>query len=513
MDSKVRFINLRPFLCAFVSVILGILSGTSLVRFGAGAAVTIITVASVTFAVVYFFAYKRCGEYIKITVALCFIAYLAFSCITVFAAAKSYNAVKDGYYTLNGEVDSVGYCYDYYDKVKIYGVTVKGEADGEKMTATLKIATDKEVIIGTRVKITARFIKQTGNFDKNALYYFKSGITHTAEDVKEIKVYDYGEFGNDFFYAARHKIFTTLKGAMPDSYGTAYALITGESGHVKSERKEAFINAGVIHLFAVSGLHVGFLGGLLFKILGLFRVKRQYGAFICVIVTFLYVAITGFTPSATRAFIITAAVQIGSSFGYKTDRLSALGLSGIIILLLNFRDLFGVGFILSFTVYAGILLLTKPIESYLNKILPEKAAKFFAPYLAAYFSSLPVLIFVFKTTLLISPLVNILVIPVVGAVFSYLFCALLAATAYKGFYFLLKPLDFLFGKFGNVMGEAYIAPFMISADKSLFSLAAFYTAAFIVTDKLNISSKRRLPLAVFFVFIGSVLLLLVNVLG
>ena len=510
MDSKVRFINLRPFLCAFVSVILGILSGTSLVRFGAGAAVTIITAASVTFAVVYFFAYKRCGEYIKITVVLCFIAYLAFSCITVFAAAKSYNAVKSGYYTFRGEVESVGYNYDCRGVAKGYGVTVKGEADGEKIAATLKIETDKEVIIGTRVKITARFIKQTGSLNKNALTCFKSGVTHTVEDIKAIKVYDYGESGNDFFYATRHKIFTVLKGAMPDSYGTAYALITGESGHVKSEHKAAFINAGVIHLLAVSGLHVGFLSELLFKILGLLRVKRQYGAYICVIITLLYVALTGFTPSATRAFIITATVQIGLSFGYKTDRLSALGLSGIIILLLNFRDLFGVGFILSFTVYAGLLLLTKPIENSLNKILPEKAAKFFAPYLAAYFSSLPILIFIFKTTLFISPLVNVLVIPVAGIVFSYLFCALLAAMAFKGFYFLLKPLDYLLGKFGNVMGEAYIAPFMISADKSIFSLAAFYFAAFIVTDKLNLSSKLRLPLFVAFVFLGAALLLITN---
>ena len=240
------------------------------------------------------------------------------------------------------------------------------------------------------------------------------------------------------------------------------------------------------------------------------RIKRQNGAFICVLITFLYVAVTGFTPSATRAFIITAVVQIGSSFGYKADRLSALGFSGIIILTLNFRDLFSVGFILSFTVYAGLILLTKPIENSLCRILPEKAAKFFAPYLAAYFSSLPVLIYVFKTTLFISPLLNILVIPVAGIVFSYLFCALLLCMPFKWLYFILKPLDFLLTKFGDTMGSAYIAPFIIGADKSLFSLAAFYMAAFVITDKLNIPDKKRGSIALTFVAIGAVLLLLAN---
>ena len=147
MDNKVRFINLRPFVCAFVSVILGILSGTSLVRFGAGAAITIITTAILTFTVVYFLTRKYCGDYAKITVVLCLFAYLIFSVITIIAAAKSYNAAKDGYYTLDGEVDSVGYSYDYYDDVKVYGVTVKGDAGGKKITARIKIETDKEVII------------------------------------------------------------------------------------------------------------------------------------------------------------------------------------------------------------------------------------------------------------------------------------------------------------------------------------------------------------------------------
>lgn len=154
--------------------------------------------------------------------------------------------------------------------------------------------------------------------------------------------------------------------------------------------------------------------------------------------------------------------------------------------------------------------MTKPIENSLVKILPEKAAKFFAPYLAAYFSSLPVLIYVFKTTLFISPLLNILVIPVAGIVFSYLFCALLLCMPFKRLYFILKPLDFLLTKFGDTMGSAYIAPFIIGADKSLFSLAAFYLAAFIITDKLNIPDKKRGPIALTFVAIGAVLLLLAN---
>ena len=510
MGNKVRFINLRPFVCAFASVVLGILSGTSLVRFGAGAAIAIITTAAVSFAAVYFAAYKRGGDYLRITVAVCAAVYLAFSGITIGAAAKSFNAAPDGYYTFNGEVKSVKYSYDYYASVRVYGVAVKGEGDGEDLSASLEIETDKEVIIGTKVKIFARFVKQTGMRDAFALECFKSGVTHTVEDVKQITVYDYGESGHDFLYSARHKIFTTLKAAMPDSYGTAYALVTGEAGHVKSEYKEAFVNAGVIHLLAVSGLHVGFLSALIYKALSLMRIKRQNGAFICVLITFLYVALTGFTPSATRAFIIAAAVELGSAFGYKTDRLSALGLSGIIILSFNFRDLFSVGFVLSFTVYAGLLLLTKPIENSLVKILPEKAAKFFAPYSAAYFSSLPILIYLFKSALFISPLVNILVIPVAGIVFSYLFCALLLAIAFKGLYFLLTPLNYLLDRFGYAMGNAYIAPFIITADKSLFSLAAFYIAAFVLTDKLNIPPKKRFPTALIFVAVGAAFLLITN---
>lgn len=510
MSEKGRFVNLRPTVCIFLSVMLGVLSGVLLIRFGVGVVITEITAGAIIFAVIYFLVVKYCGDFEKITVILCFCAYLVFSCVSVVSAVKSYNAVKDGYYTLVGQVDSIGYSYDYYGDTKVYGVTVKGEVDDNKITANLKITTDKEVIIGTKVKITAFFIKQTGSLDRDALNYFKSGITHTVEDVRFIKVYEHGENGHDFLYSARHKIFNTLKSAMPNSYGTAYALITGESGHINSIHRKAFINAGIVHLFAVSGLHVGFLSIFIFKILTLVHIKRRSSALICVVITFLYVAITGFSPSATRAFIIMAIIQTGNVFGYKTDRLSALGLSGIIVLALNFRDLFSVGFMLSFTVYAGILLLTKPIENGIAKILPTKASKFFAPYFAAFLSSLPILLYFFKATLFISPLLNILVIPVAGFIFAYLFCALSMCIAFKGLYFVLKPLDYVLHKFSEKMGDAYILPFIIEADKSFFALVAFYMAAFIITDKLNITGKIRFYVALTLFAISAVLLFVAN---
>ncbi len=133
------------------------------------------------------------------------------------------------------------------------------------------------------------------------------------------------------------------------------AIFFGCRQGLDPEEKRNFIRSGTIHVFSISGLHVGIIAVILFWMLRWlpFRIRHL----LIPGIIFLYVFTTGMTPPAVRAFLMIGIWCLQRSFLYSSSPLNSVFLSASIILIYNPFSIMDIGFQFSFTV-AGFLVLS-----------------------------------------------------------------------------------------------------------------------------------------------------------
>ena len=175
-----------------------------------------------------------------------------------------------------------------------------------------------------------------------------------------------------------------LKGRLLEYYRThlpdpvnrlAAGAILGDRGPVRTGKFRGrsigrlFAHAGIGHVLAVSGLHVGIVAGSLIWILRRFRVPPRWMLLPVGLALTGYFLLTGGRPSTARAVLMTL-IGLGLyAFGGSGMRGAAfIGVSAAAMVLLVHQPLLlgDVGFQLSFTAVLSLLLLTRPIERYLG---------------------------------------------------------------------------------------------------------------------------------------------------
>ena len=152
-------------------------------------------------------------------------------------------------------------------------------------------------------------------------------------------------------------------------YGDQAPLVTaltlarteGLDRHVR----DAFAGAGIAHLLAISGFHVGVVAGLVSAVLGRRFWGRRRTRLVAALVTSSYVALIGFPVSACRAALIFVLTSLSVSLGRVPSRWGALGLAALILLWIDPRELSNAGFQLSFAGAAGLVAWARPLEVWL----------------------------------------------------------------------------------------------------------------------------------------------------
>ena len=143
-------------------------------------------------------------------------------------------------------------------------------------------------------------------------------------------------------------------------------MMLGIKGGLSEENKELFIRTGTLHLFAISGLHVGIVAVTWAGIFLVLRIPEKVSVFLGLTLVYLYVEATGASPSAVRAFAMTAFFWLGQSLVRQMPPFHALVASAVVVLNLSPTQLFSAGFQLSYTVVSGILLWGIPFYQHLR---------------------------------------------------------------------------------------------------------------------------------------------------
>ncbi len=145
----------------------------------------------------------------------------------------------------------------------------------------------------------------------------------------------------------------------PNEMGTAGALILGYRDETPTELRTAYANAGATHVLAVSGLHVGIVQMLLAFVLGFWKSERRAHRLLKVLFilagVWSFAFITGAPPSAMRAATMFSLLTIGRNLKRPVNTYNILAASAFLLLCIQPRLLFDVGFQLSYLAVAGIV--------------------------------------------------------------------------------------------------------------------------------------------------------------
>ncbi|MBP8718580.1 MAG: DNA internalization-related competence protein ComEC/Rec2, partial [Candidatus Atribacteria bacterium] len=196
------------------------------------------------------------------------------------------------------------------------------------------------------------------------------------------------------------------------------AIITGDKTEVPQKWELLFQDAGVMHILAISGLHVGIIASTLFFILKFIPIIGQKNnlRYLTIIIFLMgYAAMTGFRPSVSRATLMFLTLLLATYFNRPYHIYNSLYLSALLILFYQPLFLYDAGFLLSFTVTFFIIYLFPILEGKLT-ILPYYISKPLAVSLAAWFGMAPLSAYFFYKISYIAILSNLIIVPLLSII-------------------------------------------------------------------------------------------------
>ena len=165
----------------------------------------------------------------------------------------------------------------------------------------------------------------------------------------------------------RKYIYDTSIEYAPMNGDVLYALLTGDRDAMDREKLNDFKAAGIIHLLAVSGLHVGFLVAVFGFMLKKFKLHPLIECGILLVPLLFYAYICNFTPSVIRAIVMVVCTYLARMAFGRYDLLTSLSFAAIVILVISPFNLFDVGFQLSALSVFGIATVYSSVNRWLTK--------------------------------------------------------------------------------------------------------------------------------------------------
>ncbi|MCB9202128.1 MAG: ComEC family competence protein [Flavobacteriales bacterium] len=234
-----------------------------------------------------------------------------------------------------------------------------------------------------------------------------------------------------------------------DSKSIISALTLGDRTLMDSSLKEEFSKSGIIHLLAISGMHIGIIYLIFSWFYGLIfgKITSKKVLLILVLLSiWIFGIFVGLSASVFRACLMLSIYQIGLILKRPQKLLHVLGLSAFLILLYNPNQLFDVGFQLSFCAVLFIGLLNPHFDYFLHRkanFIPKFIRSVFSMTLSAQLGTLPIVLYYFHQFSLLSLFVNVLILPLALGLVVFSFISLIQITFLPNFNFIHSIFDYI----------------------------------------------------------------------
>lgn len=295
-------------------------------------------------------------------------------------------------------------------------------------------------------------------------YLYSQGITNNASIKRLLDV----NTKETLFQKLQERISSN---DLIDSYASMFVL--GIKDEVIEDYYQQLTDLSVVHLFALSGLHIHLLKDMLKKVLRFFMPDKYIDYFGIVLIG-IYIYLIPFNISFVRAYLVMVLAVL---FKRYLNKLDCLSIVTIIMLWTNPYIIFSLSFIFSYFIYFVILLINK--NKYFN--------------LLVYFGSLPIILMIQYRINILSLLLGIVLVPLVSLLYQIIWLYMIFGDVVRG---LVMVIIYFLNNIITFCNDFSV--FLNFSKPSLFFILVYYFIYFKIILKINI--KRNVTREVLLLF-------------
>ncbi|MFJ7681547.1 DNA internalization-related competence protein ComEC/Rec2 [Peribacillus butanolivorans] len=311
----------------------------------------------------------------------------------------------------------------FTDQPKIDGNLLKGfiiSEQGERLMLRYKVASEQEkeklnqyLRIGLSCPAEGDLQVPDKHRNENSFDYQRYLLqqnTHWIFKASSISFSKCKKGGNSIVVSIRNlrmKGISYIKKHFPEeSSGFVTALIFGDQTDIDEGDLTNYQRLGLVHLLAISGLHVSFLTGMLFYLGIRFGVTRERMMIAILIFLPIYMILSGASPSVMRSCLMAMVFFLLMLFKKRISAGATIGAVYMTLLFFQPLMLYNIGFQLSFAVTFSIIMSSKIFLQY-----PQKTLQLFIVSSICQLAALPILLFHFYEVSFLGVLLNVLYVP------------------------------------------------------------------------------------------------------
>lgn len=227
-----------------------------------------------------------------------------------------------------------------------------------------------------------------------------------------------------FIFSARAYVLGVLQKSMDadkDELGIAEALLIGYTNDLDKDLVQAYSNTGVVHIIAISGMHLALIYVLLVWLFAKIPVvnKSKWLQLILILAClWMFSLLTGASPSVLRAAVMFSFIAVGKNIYKQASIYNSLAASAFVLLCYNPYYLWAVGFQLSYLAVLSIVIFQKPIYNciYIKNKWLDKVWQLMAVSTAAQLLTFPVCIYYFHQFPNLFLISNMIAVPLSGLI-------------------------------------------------------------------------------------------------
>ncbi len=274
--------------------------------------------------------------------------------------------------------------------------------------------------------------RNPGEFD-SSLYYGSLKIAYSLRNTKI--TYRNGKINylHEGLYRIRKHLENVLdKCLSSEEAAIMKALLLGDKSSMSQETKDLYKDNGIIHILAVSGLHISLIGMGLFGIFRKLRLRVMPAAFLSISLMYMYGLLCGMSSSAFRAIVMFSLRMLAPVMKRTADMLSSMAVAELMLLIDQPLLLYNSGFLFSFGAIIGIGFVYPALDICFRKkdvdkmkfaddpaepfyvALAGKTADGLKVSMAVFLVTLPVYMSFYYTYPIYSVFLNLIILPLVA---------------------------------------------------------------------------------------------------
>lgn len=304
------------------------------------------------------------------------------------------------------------------------GITCILKKEGIEGKILLYYSGDEIVCPGDRIKVWGLIELQEeasnpGQFSSKK-YYFSKGIYYKSfSDHIQILKYNSKSLSIRVMQTRQFIRKQIHKQYRPEAASLVQGMLLGDKSEISEEQKDHFKESGLIHLLAVSGLHISIAGRSVYQMFRKAGMNFMFSALAGTFTAGFYCMLTGLSVSSIRAFLMLGVYFLSQILGKSYDILSSASFAGVVILARRPFYIWDSGFLLSFTA-VFVIGLIQQIEPEWKGFSGQIKKRLWFPF-AIQMGMFPVIIYLQYEAPVLSFLANVAAIPIASTAFSIAF--------------------------------------------------------------------------------------------